>query len=88
MHSGTNSPIRGVLSEASGAPLSETPSPLTVISPEFVTRVSRNLALVAQRKKVPLDDRQITHLICVCLKHLLCDLLGGVSGLLLVVFLI
>ena len=29
-----------------------------------------------------LDDRQITHLICVCLKHLLYDFLGGVLGLL------
>ena len=32
-----------------------------------------------------LDDRQITHLICVRLKHLLYDFLGGVSGLLPVV---
>ena len=28
-----------------------------------------------------LDDRQITHLICVRLKHLLYDFLGGVLGL-------
>ena len=34
------------------------------------------------------DDRQITHLICVRLKHLLYDFLGGVWGLLPVVFLI
>ena len=27
-----------------------------------------------------LDDRQITHLICVRLKHLLCDFLGGFLG--------
>ena len=32
-----------------------------------------------------LDDRQITHLICVRLKHLLHDFLGGVLGLLPVV---
>ena len=35
-----------------------------------------------------LDDRQITHLICVRLKHLLYDFLGGVLGLLPVVFLV
>ena len=35
-----------------------------------------------------LDDRQITHLICVRLKYLLYDFLGGVLGLLPVVFLI
>ena len=35
-----------------------------------------------------LDDRQITHLICVHLRHLLYDLLGGVSGLLRVIFLL
>ena len=35
-----------------------------------------------------LDDRQITHLICVCLKLLLSDFLGGVLGLLPVVFLL
>ena len=29
-----------------------------------------------------IDDRQITHLICVHLKHLLCDCFGGVLGLL------
>ena len=34
-----------------------------------------------------LDDRQITHLICVRLKLLLYDSLGGVLGLLPVVFL-
>ena len=34
-----------------------------------------------------LDDRQITHLICVRLKHLQNDFLGGVLGLLPVVFL-
>ena len=34
-----------------------------------------------------LDDRQITHLICVRLKHFLYDFLGGVWGLLPVVFL-
>ena len=34
-----------------------------------------------------LDDRQTTHLICVCLKHLLHDFLWGVLGLLPVVFL-
>ena len=34
-----------------------------------------------------LDDRQMTHLICVRLKHLLYDFLGGVLGLLPVVFL-
>ena len=34
-----------------------------------------------------LDDRQITHLICVRLKHLLYDFLGGVLCLLPVVFL-
>ena len=28
------------------------------------------------------DDRQITHLICVRLKHLLYDFLGGILGLL------
>ena len=33
-----------------------------------------------------LGDRQITHLICVRLKHLLYDLLGGVLGLVPVVF--
>ena len=33
------------------------------------------------------DDRQITHLICVSLKHLLYDFVGGVLGLLPVVFL-
>ena len=33
-----------------------------------------------------LDDRQITHLICVRLKHLLYDFLGGVLGPLPVVF--
>ena len=35
----------------------------------------------------PLDDCQITHLICVRLKHLLYDFWGAVLGLLLVVFL-
>ena len=35
-----------------------------------------------------IDDRQITHLICVRLKLLLYDFLGGVLGLLRVVFLI
>ena len=35
-----------------------------------------------------LDDRQITHLTCVRLKHLLYDFLGGVVGLLPVIFLI
>ena len=35
-----------------------------------------------------LDDRQITHLICVRLKHFLYDFWGGVWGLLLVVFLV
>ena len=35
-----------------------------------------------------LDDRQITHLIRVHLKHLLYDFLGGVLGLLPAVFLI
>ena len=35
-----------------------------------------------------IDDRQITHLICVRLKHLLYDFLGGVLGLLPVVFLV
>ena len=39
-------------------------------------------------KKNKLDNRQITHLICVRLKQLLYDFLGGVLGLLLVVFLI
>ena len=34
------------------------------------------------------DDRQITHLICVRLKHLLYDYFRGVLGLLAVVFLI
>ena len=37
---------------------------------------------------VPVDDRQITHLICVRLKHLLYDFGGGVLGLLPVVSLI
>ena len=35
-----------------------------------------------------LGDRQITHLICVRLKHLLCDFLGGGLGLLPIVFLL
>ena len=35
-----------------------------------------------------LEDRQITHLICVRLKHLLEDFSGGVLGLLPVVFLL
>ena len=34
------------------------------------------------------DDRQITHLICVRLKHLLYDFFGGVLGLLPAVFVI
>ena len=34
-----------------------------------------------------IDDRRITHLVCVRLKHLLYDFWGGVLGLLLVVFL-
>ena len=42
---------------------------------------------IAVRSKFYLDDRQITHLICVRLKHLLYDFLGGVLGLLPVVFL-
>ena len=33
-----------------------------------------------------LDDPQITHLICVRLKHLLYDFLGGILGLLPIVF--
>ena len=32
-------------------------------------------------ERVLLDDRQITHLICVRLRHLLFDSLGGVLGL-------
>ena len=41
------------------------------------------------RAKIPiLDDRQITHIIRICLKNLLHDFLGGVLGLLPIVFLI
>ena len=39
------------------------------------------------RRPWQLEDRQITHLICVRLKHVLYDFLGGVLGLLPVVFL-
>ena len=39
------------------------------------------------RPVTPIDERQIRHLVCVRLKHLLYDFLGGVLGLLPVVFL-
>ena len=51
------------------------------------------LSQACQKPQPPLleivrDDRQITHLICVRLKHLLYDLWGGALGLLPVVSLI
>ena len=44
------------------------------------------VVLIILVKMTLLDDRQIAHLICVRLKHLLYDSLGGVLGLLPVVF--
>ena len=51
-------------------------------------QVAGVVCLKGVKSESVLDDRQITHLICVCLKHLLKDFLGGVLGLLPVVFLI
>ena len=47
------------------------------------------LSISAQgvRYLLDIDDRQITHLICVRVKDLLCDFWSGVLGLLPVVFL-
>ena len=47
----------------------------------------KNLKFLAGGSR-SLDDRQITHLICVRLKHLRYDFLGGILGLLPVVSLI
>ena len=52
----------------------------------FAVFVKAPLFLAGDKRTV-LDNRQITHLICVRLKHLLYDLLGGVLGLLPVLFL-
>ena len=54
----------------------------------FLNLGFRNLGYTIQlcTGQSSLDDRQITHLICVRLRHLLYDFLGGVLGLLPVVF--
>ena len=49
---------------------------------------TRNLEGSDTRVHAKIDDGQITQLICVRLRHLLYDFLGGVLGLLPVVFLI
>ena len=66
------------------------PECTTIASQFFDESPANSKGISAARSKpfATFDDRQITHLICVRLKHLLYDFLGGVLGLLPVVSLV